>query len=164
MEHIDMKNSLDSKLQINSICSITIRSGKRDIVEKPFLGEISISRPKSKTLFFQESGFYSKTFTKQRETVSHLLYSSLNAPCWSLLGMGRPSHPIQTFNFFSPRELSQIQTYQMFQFYIQKCTWSEWIQIIIQLAHSNQWSLHTIQPWRKQSNRFQSKSISLGFP
>ena len=33
MEHIDMKNSLDSKLQIYSICSIRIRSRKLDIIK-----------------------------------------------------------------------------------------------------------------------------------
>ena len=35
MEHIDMKNSLDSKLQFNTTCSIRIRSRNWDIVEKP---------------------------------------------------------------------------------------------------------------------------------
>ena len=35
MECIDMKNSLDSKLQICSICSVRIRSRKWDIFEKP---------------------------------------------------------------------------------------------------------------------------------
>ena len=35
MEHIDMKNRLDSKLKIYSICSFRIRSRKRDIFEKP---------------------------------------------------------------------------------------------------------------------------------
>ena len=35
MEHIDMKNSLDSQLQIDSLCSIRIHSRSRDIVEKP---------------------------------------------------------------------------------------------------------------------------------
>ena len=35
MEHIEMKKSLDSKLQIYSICSIRIRSRNWDIFEKP---------------------------------------------------------------------------------------------------------------------------------
>ena len=35
MEHIDMKCSLDSKLQIDFICSIRIPSRNRDIIEKP---------------------------------------------------------------------------------------------------------------------------------
>ena len=35
MEHIGMKNHLDSKLQIDSIFSIGIRSRNRDIVKKP---------------------------------------------------------------------------------------------------------------------------------
>ena len=35
MEHIDVKNSLNSKLQIYFICSIRIYSRKRDIIEKP---------------------------------------------------------------------------------------------------------------------------------
>ena len=35
VEAIDIKNSLDCKLQIYFICSIRIRSRKRDIVEKP---------------------------------------------------------------------------------------------------------------------------------
>ena len=35
MEHIDMKSSLDSKLQIGYICSIGIPSRNRDIIEKP---------------------------------------------------------------------------------------------------------------------------------
>ena len=33
MEHINMKSSLHSKLQINSICSIRIRSKNLDIIE-----------------------------------------------------------------------------------------------------------------------------------
>ena len=37
MEDIDMKNSLNSKLQVYSICSIRIRSRKKDIFEKPSL-------------------------------------------------------------------------------------------------------------------------------
>ena len=35
MEHTDMKISLESKLQISSICSLRIRSRKLDIFEKP---------------------------------------------------------------------------------------------------------------------------------
>ena len=35
MEHKDINYSLDSKLQIVSICSIRIRSRKLDMVEKP---------------------------------------------------------------------------------------------------------------------------------
>ena len=35
MEHKDMKNSLDSKLQVCCICFIQICSRKRDIFEKP---------------------------------------------------------------------------------------------------------------------------------
>ena len=34
MEHVDIENSLDSKLQIHSICFIKIRSRKIDIYEK----------------------------------------------------------------------------------------------------------------------------------
>ena len=34
IEHIDTKGSLDSKLQIDYICSIRIRSRNKDIVEK----------------------------------------------------------------------------------------------------------------------------------
>ena len=35
MEHIDLKKSLDSKLQIYSICFTRIRSRSWDVVEKP---------------------------------------------------------------------------------------------------------------------------------
>ena len=35
MEHIESKNSVESKLQINSICSIRIQSRNQDIVKKP---------------------------------------------------------------------------------------------------------------------------------
>ena len=35
IEHIDTKSSVDSKLQIYSICSIRTRSRKQDILEKP---------------------------------------------------------------------------------------------------------------------------------
>ena len=35
MQHVDMKLSLDSKLQIDFICSIGIRSRNRVIVAKP---------------------------------------------------------------------------------------------------------------------------------
>ena len=35
LEHIDMENSLESKLQVYSICSIRLRSRKGDIAEKP---------------------------------------------------------------------------------------------------------------------------------
>ena len=35
MEHIDMKNCLDSKLQICSLCFSKIRSRNLDILEKP---------------------------------------------------------------------------------------------------------------------------------
>ena len=37
MEHIDMKNSLDSKLQIHPLCSIRIPFRKRVIFKKPLL-------------------------------------------------------------------------------------------------------------------------------
>ena len=35
MEHIDMKSSLDPKLQIGFMCSIRICSRNRNIIEKP---------------------------------------------------------------------------------------------------------------------------------
>ena len=35
MEHIDMKSSFESKLQIGYICSIRVPSRKRDIIKKP---------------------------------------------------------------------------------------------------------------------------------
>ena len=35
MDHIEMKNSLESMLQIDLICSIGIRSRNKDIFEKP---------------------------------------------------------------------------------------------------------------------------------
>ena len=37
MGHVEKKVSLDSKLQIGSICSIRMRSRKQDIFEKPFI-------------------------------------------------------------------------------------------------------------------------------
>ena len=37
MEHIDMKSTLDSKLQIDYICSIRIRTRNQDIVEKLYV-------------------------------------------------------------------------------------------------------------------------------